>query len=186
MLLRQYVEQSKSKSRQSLSKEKRIAKWSRANGKCWYCGEDVPKTAFVLDHTEPRSRGGSNAQFNLVVSCWTCDREKGAMNLDEFRAHRNVLQFHGEKPKRIELPKRVKVPKPPLIPVRKRFPKPLDTGKRERAIAAAIRLREAKSVIYAKTFNGLLEQYNEAIIEAPDWQTTRELMRARYSLIMED
>lgn len=94
MLLRQFLDGSRN--RKSLSREKRQALWKQAHGQCWYCGVAVPKTAFILEHVNPRSRGGANSQGNLVVSCWGCDREKGTMNLEEFRAHRGVVTFHGE------------------------------------------------------------------------------------------
>jgi len=42
---------------------------------CSYCGRGEP--AFELDHVVPRSRGGSDRVFNLVLSCHECNAAKG-------------------------------------------------------------------------------------------------------------
>jgi 5-methylcytosine-specific restriction endonuclease McrA len=48
---------------------------------CEYCGVDLlshPRLfeSFVLDHLQPRSRGGRNGADNLRVACAACDRIK--------------------------------------------------------------------------------------------------------------
>jgi hypothetical protein len=40
---------------------------------------------FTVDHAKPVSRGGSNAEWNLVPACEYCNRLKDSMNLHEFR-----------------------------------------------------------------------------------------------------
>lgn len=72
--------------RKSLSKERRRAIWQQAHGKCWYCGGKTGKKEFVLDHQDPFSRGGADSKRNLVVACAGCDREKGSLGVDEYRA----------------------------------------------------------------------------------------------------
>lgn len=120
MKLRQFMEGQR-KNRKSLSQTNRMKLWKQAHGRCWYCGGDTPKTFFVLEHVEPFSRGGADSKRNLVVSCWQCDREKGAMNLEEFRAHRNHVEFYGEKERKARLAKRIvareekRPPKPPAV-----------------------------------------------------------------------
>ena len=106
MKLRQFIEGQR-KNRKSLSQTARLNMWKQAHGRCWYCGCDTPKTFFVLEHVEPFSRGGADSKRNLVVSCWQCDRDKGTKNLEEFRAKRGGVAFHGEQ--RIRLKAKVEL-----------------------------------------------------------------------------
>lgn len=41
-----------------------------------------------FDHDIPHSRGGLTTVDNLVVSCFACNREKGTMTGDEYRAYK--------------------------------------------------------------------------------------------------
>lgn len=59
----------------SIALQNRIAQ--RDGGYCCrYCGD----TSFplTLDHVLPKSRGGTNAESNLVLACAACNSEKGA------------------------------------------------------------------------------------------------------------
>ncbi len=56
-----------------------------ADPHCSYCGCDVDLSNSSLDHVVPRSKGGSNARSNLVLSCVACNQRKGNMDADEFR-----------------------------------------------------------------------------------------------------
>jgi 5-methylcytosine-specific restriction endonuclease McrA len=38
-----------------------------------------------VDHAKPASRGGSNAEWNLVPACEYCNRLKDSMTVSEFR-----------------------------------------------------------------------------------------------------
>lgn len=51
---------------------------------CVYCG----RPATTVDHVIPRSRGGPNAQWNLVPACKECNHEKGSLTAEEFLALR--------------------------------------------------------------------------------------------------
>ena len=55
----------------------------RYEGKCAYRGEVRPLEA---DHRTPLSRGGSNSIGNILPACGPCNREKGQLTEDEFRA----------------------------------------------------------------------------------------------------
>src|SRR5688500_4196858 len=90
--------------RKSKSKGHRRAMWRRAHGKCWYCGKCIGKKDFILEHQEPFARGGADSSRNIVISCQPCDRMKGSMNVEEFRAHvatkmraERPVAFYGEK-----------------------------------------------------------------------------------------
>lgn len=51
---------------------------------CVYCGRE----ARASDHLRPRSRGGSDAQSNLVPACHPCNSSKGSKLLTEWDAVR--------------------------------------------------------------------------------------------------
>lgn len=68
----------------SEAKEYLLERWGR---KCAYC--DTSKVSrFEVDHATPRSRGGSDSIWNLVLSCRTCNHDrKKAQTVEEFLAH---------------------------------------------------------------------------------------------------
>ncbi len=53
--------------------------------KCYYCtcaftsGQKV-----TLDHKMPRSRGGTDDISNIVLACWPCNQDKGALTEFEY------------------------------------------------------------------------------------------------------
>lgn len=47
------------------------------HGKCQYCGKNKPFYQFSKDHVFPKSKGGSDDDFNLILSCKKCNSEKG-------------------------------------------------------------------------------------------------------------
>jgi hypothetical protein len=65
--------------------------------RCFYCGRPVQEKAEILwdwltkDHLTPLSRGGSDDIGNLVPACFSCNRLKGTMTIDEFRSVRPAL-----------------------------------------------------------------------------------------------
>lgn len=61
---------------------------------CEYCQQllgSSKKTRPDLDHRLPISRGGSAATDNLAIACGKCNRAKGEMTEDEFRALRTLV-----------------------------------------------------------------------------------------------
>lgn len=75
--------------------KKRKAIWNKSNGKCWYCGCDLPEKGWHADHFEPVVRNLSSGEYeyperdnpdNLVPSCASCNRVKSSMPLESFRA----------------------------------------------------------------------------------------------------
>ena len=70
---------------QEIRKEKQKARdlrksqwWNRkcAEGKCYYCGRDIPPGELTMDHIVPIIRGGKSAKNNLVPACKDCNSKK--------------------------------------------------------------------------------------------------------------
>lgn len=57
---------------------------------CPYCGDRRRKRE--KDHVTPRGRGGTEEEGNKVSACISCNRDKRAMHLHEWRAYR---KHHG-------------------------------------------------------------------------------------------
>jgi len=65
---------------------------SRSNNNCEYCGEDLDKAGYHIEHVVPKSKWvdghlsyGKNNILNLKLSCPECNREKYNRNLEEYR-----------------------------------------------------------------------------------------------------
>ena len=52
---------------------------------CFYCGRALSRRRATKDHVIPRSKGGSDAQKNIVHACRECNKEKGCLTAEEFR-----------------------------------------------------------------------------------------------------
>lgn len=64
------------------------ALWKRQKGICHYCGQNMKKhgnekRSATLDHVIPKSKGGVNARWNLVLCCMQCNTRKGDAWLEE-------------------------------------------------------------------------------------------------------
>jgi len=76
-----------------VSKNLKRTVYERSEGKCWYCGRQTfqscsnrfIKSLFTVDHKLPWSRGGFTTLDNLVAACAQCNRDKGDMDVEEFR-----------------------------------------------------------------------------------------------------
>ncbi len=47
-------------------------------GVCQYCLKHIPYSEATKDHCYPKSRGGSNDDFNIVLACRKCNNKKGS------------------------------------------------------------------------------------------------------------
>lgn len=54
-------------------KRKRTALYKKQDGKCIYCGREVPLSDATVDHLNPRSKQGKNSIGNLVMACKPCN-----------------------------------------------------------------------------------------------------------------
>lgn len=51
---------------------------------CHYCGQRHRLRTLTVDHVVPRSRGGSNHLFNLVLACRPCNLAKADWPVEDF------------------------------------------------------------------------------------------------------
>ena len=58
--------------------------WELQEGLCFYCSGDTNSRTEHVDHFVPLILGGSNARFNIVVACRTCNCRKGGKSPLEF------------------------------------------------------------------------------------------------------
>jgi len=56
------------------------------NGLCVYCDGDLTALGYHLDHIMPVSLGGANEDWNIQMTCPTCNRKKCNKHPDIFRA----------------------------------------------------------------------------------------------------
>ncbi len=72
---------------------------------CIYCGAVLTLDTSTLEHLTPKSMGGSDADSNLALACWTCNNRRGN-DQRYFVRHkiaqnqRRVYQRTGIKPKK--------------------------------------------------------------------------------------
>lgn len=65
----------------ALSKRERFEIFKRDAFICQYCGNRPPDVVLEVDHIDPRSKGGSDDQINLITACWDCNRGKSNKEL---------------------------------------------------------------------------------------------------------
>lgn len=50
---------------------------TKADGRCHLCGTRLSLNSMEMEHSRPKSLGGTNHMNNLMPSCRSCNREKG-------------------------------------------------------------------------------------------------------------
>lgn len=68
------------------------AQMPKTHGQCAYCSKWIDFADFSLDHDIPVSRGGSLELSNLAICCDECNRIKGSLSGNEYRALRRGLE----------------------------------------------------------------------------------------------
>ena len=61
------------------ARELRRSQWWKnriAEGRCYYCGMEVPAKELTLDHVVPLVRGGRSTKGNCVAACKECNSKK--------------------------------------------------------------------------------------------------------------
>ncbi len=64
------------------------------NGKCFFCGKVLAKAEASVEHLLPKSKGGTDADGNVVACCVTLNRTFGNMELRD--KVRFVLEQKGD------------------------------------------------------------------------------------------
>ena len=72
-----------SSKRNSLSKKLRFEVFKRDKFTCQYCGEKAPNVVLEVDHITPVSKKGTDELFNLITSCFDCNRGKSNIELSD-------------------------------------------------------------------------------------------------------
>lgn len=67
--------------RKGISKKLRFEIFKRDSFCCQYCGGKPPKIPLEVDHIMPVSKGGNNEEYNLITSCFDCNRGKSNKEL---------------------------------------------------------------------------------------------------------
>lgn len=63
-------------SRMTISSRLRFSILERDGYRCRYCGRSAPQVVLHVDHIHPRSKGGTDAEENLVTACEGCNLGK--------------------------------------------------------------------------------------------------------------
>ncbi|MFD2206620.1 HNH endonuclease [Kiloniella antarctica] len=71
------------KKRKNLTKKTRFEVFKRDSFTCQYCGNAAPNVVLEVDHIKAVANGGDNGLINLITSCFSCNRGKGARKLDD-------------------------------------------------------------------------------------------------------
>lgn len=53
--------------------------------RCWYCGAELQYVLAEIDHIIPLARGGKDITANMAICCRSCNRDKNAKLLSEWR-----------------------------------------------------------------------------------------------------
>lgn len=51
---------------------------------CPYCLKEVSSKYATRDHKNPYSRFKDNSPENIIIACWWCNTEKGALTVEEY------------------------------------------------------------------------------------------------------
>lgn len=58
--------------------------------KCVYCGKDLKRGIYTLDHRYPRDTGGISITDNLCPCCESCNSDKGNLTHEEYMKIKNL------------------------------------------------------------------------------------------------
>ncbi len=67
--------------------------WVADGLKCMYCGRQMGDVQLTIDHFVPLEMGGANDTSNYLSACRACNREKGAMNPQDW-CERKGLKYN--------------------------------------------------------------------------------------------
>lgn len=73
--------------------------WKSSQGKCVYCGNDVPLKDFIsgidsdVEHIIPAALGGASVLDNLACSCRSCNHRKGPLTAMDYMLTRPASEL---------------------------------------------------------------------------------------------
>ncbi len=70
----------------STGKKEKKYLYIRDNGMCRYCGKKLKYHQGTIDHYVPRSKGGPDDYYNLLLSCRYCNRIKKSMIPNNYKS----------------------------------------------------------------------------------------------------
>lgn len=68
-------------------KTKRRYCYLRERGRCFYCGKRLNMKNATLDHYLPKTAGGPDSVYDLVLCCRSCNRQKGDVVPEDWQQH---------------------------------------------------------------------------------------------------
>ncbi len=75
--------------------------FSKCDGCCYYCGEDLIQETATVDHYVAKFHSGSDELSNLVPCCVRCNDLKGNLTVERWRAKFETIfqesQFYAER-----------------------------------------------------------------------------------------
>lgn len=77
-------------SRKYTLKEKKLIRSYKRNHfhQCAYCGKIIKdKSELTIDHIRPLVKQGTTIQSNLIISCYSCNQDKGERTYKEYKDH---------------------------------------------------------------------------------------------------
>ncbi len=69
-----------------------LAFWMYGEHECYYCHKICNDTKMTIDHVYPKKYGGVSVPANLRPVCNECNREKGNLNLREYKTLRGLKE----------------------------------------------------------------------------------------------
>lgn len=81
---------------------------------CRYCGGASGDDVLNIDHVHPRAKGGSDRVGNLVISCRTCNEDKGATLLEDWQKVISKSRSKLNKARALQIPKVLKGIRPSM------------------------------------------------------------------------
>jgi len=69
----------------TIGKRLRFEIIKRDGFRCRYCGCSAMREPLEIDHVVPRAGGGTDDPENLITACWSCNRGKSDISLEDSR-----------------------------------------------------------------------------------------------------
>lgn len=72
------------------TKEQQQDIWQKTRGRCCYCGKVVSpftKRDYTYDHILAQVKGGTHETDNLMLACKSCNSQKNAKSVEEYREY---------------------------------------------------------------------------------------------------